>query len=120
MTFGYSRDDVGKFLPIYLSKGILQADPFEVTRLTATPSIFTFQFRCSQHKNIVRIRSWRPACRFSQVLDQRGVGQLIKIATERGRAARPNLKVGNLFTHDNSVECTPLVFNNVPSAFYGS
>ncbi|KAK9127835.1 hypothetical protein Syun_016632 [Stephania yunnanensis] len=29
MTFGYSRDDVGKFLPIYLSKGILQHDPFE-------------------------------------------------------------------------------------------
>ncbi|PKI47976.1 hypothetical protein CRG98_031640 [Punica granatum] len=57
MTFGYSRDDVGKFLPIYLSKGILQADPFEV-------------------------------------LDQRGVGQLIKIATEKGRKARPNLKVG--------------------------
>ncbi|KAM6566069.1 hypothetical protein CsatA_025197 [Cannabis sativa] len=57
MTFGYSRDDVGKFLPIYLSKGILQNDPFEV-------------------------------------LDQRGVGQLIKMATEKGRAARPNLKVG--------------------------
>ncbi|KAK2995562.1 hypothetical protein RJ640_014959 [Escallonia rubra] len=57
MTFGYSRDDVGKFLPIYLSKGILQNDPFEV-------------------------------------LDQKGVGQLIKIATEKGRAARPSLKVG--------------------------
>ncbi|CAN4113516.1 unnamed protein product [Withania somnifera] len=57
MTFGYSRDDVGKFLPIYLAQGILQHDPFEV-------------------------------------LDQRGVGQLIKIATERGRGARPNLKVG--------------------------
>ncbi|GMN46536.1 hypothetical protein TIFTF001_015709 [Ficus carica] len=57
MTFGYSRDDVGKFLPIYLSKGILQHDPFEV-------------------------------------LDQRGVGQLIKMATEKGRAARPSLKVG--------------------------
>ncbi|CAA0807092.1 Pyruvate- phosphate dikinase 1- chloroplastic [Striga hermonthica] len=57
MTFGYSRDDVGKFLPIYLSKGILQHDPFEV-------------------------------------LDQKGVGQLIKMATERGRAARPSLKVG--------------------------
>ncbi|EEF45441.1 pyruvate, phosphate dikinase, chloroplast, putative [Ricinus communis] len=57
MTFGYSRDDVGKFLPIYLSKGILQSDPFEV-------------------------------------LDQKGVGQLIKIATEKGRAARPSLKVG--------------------------
>ncbi|KAB1214139.1 Pyruvate, phosphate dikinase, chloroplastic [Morella rubra] len=57
MTFGYSRDDVGKFLPIYLAQGILQNDPFEV-------------------------------------LDQRGVGQLIKMATERGRAARPSLKVG--------------------------
>ncbi|XP_008223059.2 PREDICTED: pyruvate, phosphate dikinase, chloroplastic [Prunus mume] len=57
MTFGYSRDDVGKFLPIYLSKGLLQNDPFEV-------------------------------------LDQRGVGQLIKMATEKGRAARPSLKVG--------------------------
>ncbi|GFP98619.1 pyruvate phosphate dikinase chloroplastic [Phtheirospermum japonicum] len=57
MTFGYSRDDVGKFLPIYLAKGILQHDPFEV-------------------------------------LDQKGVGQLIKMATERGRAARPSLKVG--------------------------
>nr|GMD68299.1 pyruvate, phosphate dikinase, chloroplastic [Ipomoea batatas] len=57
MTFGYSRDDIGKFLPVYLSKGILQHDPFEV-------------------------------------LDQKGVGQLIKIATERGRAARPSLKVG--------------------------
>uniref|UniRef100_A0A0E0HE99 Pyruvate, phosphate dikinase n=2 Tax=Oryza nivara TaxID=4536 RepID=A0A0E0HE99_ORYNI len=57
MTFGYSRDDVGKFLPIYLSQGILQHDPFEV-------------------------------------LDQRGVGELVKLATERGRKARPNLKVG--------------------------
>ncbi|NDW60242.1 pyruvate, phosphate dikinase, partial [Yangia sp. PrR004] len=57
MTFGYSRDDVGKFLPIYLSQGILQNDPFEV-------------------------------------VDQRGVGELIKFATERGRNARPNLKVG--------------------------
>ncbi|CAM6129227.1 unnamed protein product [Calypogeia fissa] len=57
MTFGYSRDDVSKFLPIYLAQGILQNDPFEV-------------------------------------LDQVGVGQLIKIATERGRQARPDLKVG--------------------------
>ncbi|RDX97532.1 Pyruvate, phosphate dikinase, chloroplastic [Mucuna pruriens] len=57
MTFGYSRDDVGKFLPIYLSNGILQHDPFEV-------------------------------------LDQKGVGQLIRICTEKGRAARPNIKVG--------------------------
>jgi pyruvate,orthophosphate dikinase len=30
MTFGYSRDDAGKFLPIYLQKGILKDDPFQV------------------------------------------------------------------------------------------
>jgi pyruvate,orthophosphate dikinase len=29
MTFGFSRDDIGKFLPIYLSKGIMKADPFQ-------------------------------------------------------------------------------------------
>ncbi|KAL5065340.1 hypothetical protein RYX36_027077 [Vicia faba] len=57
MTFGYSRDDVGKFLPIYLAAGILQHDPFEV-------------------------------------IDQKGVGQLMKICIEKGRAARPNLKLG--------------------------
>lgn len=57
MTFGYSRDDAGKFLPIYLEKGILKVDPFEV-------------------------------------LDQEGVGQLVEMATLKGRAQRPNLKVG--------------------------
>jgi pyruvate,orthophosphate dikinase len=30
MGFGYSRDDAGKFLPIYIQKGILKADPFQV------------------------------------------------------------------------------------------
>lgn len=30
MTFGYSRDDIGKFLPIYLSKGLLKHDPFQI------------------------------------------------------------------------------------------
>jgi len=30
MTFGYSRDDAGKFLPIYIDKGILEVDPFQV------------------------------------------------------------------------------------------
>ncbi|KAK9107005.1 hypothetical protein Syun_023016 [Stephania yunnanensis] len=33
MTFGYSREYVGKFLPIYLSKGILQHDPFETINI---------------------------------------------------------------------------------------
>jgi len=57
MTFGYSRDDAGSFLPVYLKKGILKDDPF-------------------------------------QILDQEGVGQLVRMGTERGRAARKNLKVG--------------------------
>ena len=30
MAFGLSRDDAGKFLPLYIEKGILKADPFEV------------------------------------------------------------------------------------------
>ncbi|KAJ0236743.1 hypothetical protein HA466_0254430 [Hirschfeldia incana] len=33
MTFGYSRDDVAKFLPMYHDKGILQHDPFGLLRL---------------------------------------------------------------------------------------
>lgn len=57
MTFGYSRDDAGKFLPIYIKKGILKHDPF-------------------------------------QVLDQEGVGQLVDMATKRGRGTNPKLKVG--------------------------
>jgi pyruvate, orthophosphate dikinase len=57
MTFGYSRDDAGKFLPVYLKKGILKNDPF-------------------------------------QVLDQEGVGQLVEIGVNKGRSARPKLKVG--------------------------
>ncbi len=57
MTFGYSRDDAGKFLPIYIEKGILKNDPF-------------------------------------QVLDQEGVGQLVRMGTEKGRGTRKELKVG--------------------------
>ncbi|MDZ7374259.1 MAG: pyruvate, phosphate dikinase [candidate division KSB1 bacterium] len=57
MTFGYSRDDVGKFLPMYIEKGILKEDPF-------------------------------------QVLDQEGVGQLVEMGVKRGRATRPDLKIG--------------------------
>ncbi|RKD88468.1 pyruvate, phosphate dikinase [Mangrovibacterium diazotrophicum] len=57
MTFGYSRDDAGKFLPDYLDKGILKNDPF-------------------------------------QVLDQTGVGQLVKMGVEKGRSSKPKLKVG--------------------------
>ncbi len=57
MTFGYSRDDAGTFLPEYVDKKILPKDPFES-------------------------------------IDQDGVGQLVRLGTERGRSANPKLKVG--------------------------
>ena len=30
MTFGFSRDDVGSFVPEYIEKGILEKDPFQI------------------------------------------------------------------------------------------
>jgi pyruvate,orthophosphate dikinase len=57
MTFGYSRDDAGVFLPEYVSKGILEKDPF-------------------------------------QVIDQEGVGSLVKTGIEKGRSTRKQLKIG--------------------------
>ncbi len=57
MTFGYSRDDIASFLPVYLEQKILKVDPF-------------------------------------QVLDQNGVGQLLEMATKKGRAQRPDLRCG--------------------------
>jgi pyruvate,orthophosphate dikinase len=66
-TFGFSRDDINKFLPEYLKLGIFKQDPFAS-------------------------------------LDQEGVGQLIEIATERGRKTRPNLKVGICGEHGGEPE----------------
>lgn len=57
LTFGYSRDDVAKFLPMYLDKGILKQDPFAV-------------------------------------LDQNGVGQLVRMAVQKGREVKTTLKCG--------------------------
>jgi pyruvate,orthophosphate dikinase len=57
MTFGFSRDDAGKFLEDYYEKGIYEFDPFAR-------------------------------------LDQTGVGVLVEMAVEKGRAARPDLKLG--------------------------
>jgi pyruvate,orthophosphate dikinase len=57
MTFGYSRDDAGTFLPEYVQRKILPDDPF-------------------------------------QVIDETGVGELMKLGVERGRATRKNLKIG--------------------------
>ncbi|OGX29095.1 MAG: pyruvate, phosphate dikinase [Omnitrophica WOR_2 bacterium RIFCSPHIGHO2_02_FULL_67_20] len=57
MTFGFSRDDIGKFLPHYLKENILPADPF-------------------------------------MKLDRDGVGALIRLGIQKGRATRKGLKVG--------------------------
>jgi len=57
MTLGYSRDDIGSFMPDYLEKNILEANPF-------------------------------------QTIDSAGVGQLVKLAVEKGRKIRDKLKCG--------------------------
>ena len=107
MTFGYSRDDVGKFLPTYLAQGILQNDPFEVSLVLTHPWASWEDRLCYKKQKFPYLREWRKIETDTltailqlfclQVLDQRGVGQLIKIATERGRAARPSLKVNGNF-----------------------
>jgi hypothetical protein len=67
MTFGYSRDDVGKFLPIYLGQGILQHDPFEVNIaplvLLLFPSVTDMSIPCLL--SILHVLLWPfdvPAC----------------------------------------------------------
>ena len=57
MTFGFSRDDAGKFLDAYYKAKIYESDPFAK-------------------------------------LDQNGVGQLVKMAVEKGKATRPDIKLG--------------------------
>jgi pyruvate,orthophosphate dikinase len=56
-TYGFSRDDIGGFLPAYLQEKILAHDPF-------------------------------------QSIDQQGVGELVKIAVEKGRSKKNKLKIG--------------------------
>ncbi len=57
LMFGFSRDDVGKFLRVYQDKKILEKDPFAT-------------------------------------IDTEGVGAVVRTGVERGRQARPSLKVG--------------------------
>ena len=57
LTFGFSRDDAGKFLDSYYQNKIYESDPFAK-------------------------------------LDQVGVGQLVKMAVEKGRSTRPDIKLG--------------------------
>jgi pyruvate,orthophosphate dikinase len=74
MTFAFSRDDIGSFLPEYLEKKILPVDPF-------------------------------------QVIDQEGVGELMKIAVERGRKVNPNLKLGICGEHGGEPESVEFCYN---------
>jgi pyruvate,orthophosphate dikinase len=81
MTFGFSRDDAGKFLPEYVDKKILPNDPF-------------------------------------RVLDRGGVGQLIRMAVEKGRKTRSDLKIGICGEHGgepSSVEFCHMVGLNYVS-----
>jgi pyruvate,orthophosphate dikinase len=57
MTFGFSRDDAGKFLDAYYEKNIYESDPFAR-------------------------------------LDTKGVGKLVKMASDLGRSTRPDIKLG--------------------------
>ncbi len=85
MTFGYSRDDAGVFLPEYVEKGVLEKDPF-------------------------------------QVLDQKGVGQLVDLGIKLGRKTKPDLKVGICGEHGgepSSVEfCYKVGMNYVSCSPY--
>jgi len=80
MTFGFSRDDIGGFVPEYVEQKILPVDPF-------------------------------------QVIDFEGVGQLMRMAVEKGRSTRKDLKIGICGEHGGepaSVEfCHSLGFNYV-------
>jgi pyruvate,orthophosphate dikinase len=57
MTYGFSRDDAGKFLEDYYEKKVFESDPFAK-------------------------------------LDQKGVGELMRMAIEKGRSANPTIKLG--------------------------
>ncbi len=50
MTFGYSRDDAGKFLPIYIEKGILKHDPFQALDQTGVGQLV--EMACEKGKTI--------------------------------------------------------------------
>ena len=80
MTYGFSRDDAGKFLEDYYKKQIFESDPFAK-------------------------------------IDQDGVGSLMKIAVEKGKSTRPDIKLGICGEHGgepSSVEfCHRLGLNYV-------
>ena len=74
MTFGFSRDDAGKFLNSYYENKIYEQDPFAK-------------------------------------LDQEGVGQLVKIAAEKGKSTRPNIKLGICGEHGGDPQSVEFCHN---------
>jgi len=82
MTFAFSRDDIGKFLPEYLDKKILDIDPFKT-------------------------------------IDRDGVGALVRMASEKGKATRADLKVGVCGEHGGDPASIEF-FNTIPQLDYVS
>jgi len=72
-TLGLSRDDAGRFLPMYVDRKVMANDPF-------------------------------------QTIDQEGVGQLVQMGTERGRATRPDLEVGICGEHGGDADSVKFFF----------
>ncbi|MDY0387823.1 MAG: pyruvate, phosphate dikinase [Methanolobus sp.] len=73
-AFGFSRDDAGKFLPLYVENSILDNDPFAV-------------------------------------LDQEGVGELVRIGIEKGRSTKPDLKIGICGEHGGEPSSVKFGYN---------
>ncbi|WP_406661104.1 pyruvate, phosphate dikinase [Methanolobus sp. ZRKC3] len=73
-TFGFSRDDAGMFLPVYVQDSILENDPFAV-------------------------------------LDQGGVGELVRIGIEKGRSTRPDIKIGICGEHGGEPNSVKFGYN---------
>jgi pyruvate,orthophosphate dikinase len=74
-TFGFSRDDIGGFLPVYLDENILTQDPF-------------------------------------QSIDVAGVGQLVRLAVEKGRGERSTLKIGICGEHGGDPDSIEFFHNS--------
>jgi len=84
-TFGFSRDDAGKFIPKYVEMDVFEKDPF-------------------------------------QVIDQEGVGQLMKMAVEKSRKVKKDFPIGICGEHGGepkSVEfCHEIGLSNVSCSPY--
>jgi pyruvate,orthophosphate dikinase len=74
-TYGFSRDDIGGFLPVYLDESILPQDPF-------------------------------------QSIDMAGVGQLVRLAVEKGRNERPTIKIGICGEHGGDPDSIEFFHNS--------